>query len=95
MIDVIPSSNVTVSDLTPSVRVTPTVLLMNFISAAAILLLSDFFSAQISHPYVIVGTESVLYTFSECNSHLLFVTPAGSVGQSSDSEELRGFTTYS
>ena len=54
MIGVTPCFDVMISDLTLSVRVTPAVLLMNFISAAAVLLLSDFFSAQVSHPYVII-----------------------------------------
>src|SRR6266550_6115975 len=64
MIGVTPRFDVMVSDLILSLKVTPTVLLMNFISAAVILLLSVFFSAHTSHPYVIIGTGSVLYTFS-------------------------------
>ena len=53
-----------VSDLTLSFRVILAVLLKNFISATAILFLSDFISAQVSLLYVIIGTASVLYTFS-------------------------------
>ena len=50
MIDVTPSFDFMVSDLTVFRRVTPTVLLLNFIPAITIILLLDLFSAQVSHP---------------------------------------------
>ena len=53
-----------VSDLNLSLMDIPAVLLINFISATAILLLSDFFSAQVSYLYFIIGTTSVLNTLS-------------------------------
>src|SRR6266550_2781528 len=99
MIGVTPRFDVMVSDLILSLKVTPAVLLMNFISAAVILLLSVFFSAHTSHPYVIIGTASVLYTFilvSFCTLILHFITKVSeSIDLFDDFSIYHNFTSYS
>lgn len=73
MIGVTLKSDIMFSSVDP-LRVISSVLLINFISTAVIFLLSDFFSAYTSQPFVTIGTECVLYPFNLASfRNLLFM----------------------
>ena len=57
-------ADVMIFDLILTLKVIHTVLLMNFISAAVILLVSDLFRAHTSYLQIIISTTKQLYIFN-------------------------------